>query len=180
MKKKVVIITLSVLIVIGLVICTLLIIKKLDENKKAKKEIETKIVENYQIFRAKVEDFNEERKIYSNAVASDLFKESAYKYEEWIKEIDKYTTAIKEVEKVSSYLKDNCVNKLYSKQDIKNKCDAFVIAYETAFNYYVKDMISFNESIEEFNKELKEKYEKIELEYEYVDINKDGKFYGKD
>ena len=179
MKKNAVIIIISSILVIGIIVGIVLVSNKIKENNKIKKEKENNIVENYFKFKEKVEDFNMQRKIYTNQVDSDLFVESVYKYEDWIKELDAFTEKIEAVESVSGYLKENCVNKLYDNQDVKNKCDAFIIAYETAFNYYVKDVMHFNESMEEFSSKSKT-YDKYELNYEYVDINKDGKFFGKD
>ena len=176
MKNKVVKIMISIVIVLIILTVGLFIYKQIDTRNKEKRKVEKEIVKNYQTFREKVEDFNEERKIYVNQVESDLFVESSYKYPEWITEIDKYTEKVDIIDKNSDYLKEKCINHLYSNQDIKNKCEAFIIAYETAFNYYVKDIMLFNESIEEFNKEDLEQYE---LKYDYVDINKDGNFFGK-
>lgn len=152
---------------------------------KEHKKVEDKILTEYNTFKDNVESFNEFRnKSYYNKVATDLYVESVESdYESWIEVIDDYTKYVDHVEEASAYLKENCVNKYYSNSNIKNKCDSFVIAYETTLNYYTKDIISFNEIITSYLRNLEEEQDKIKLydqKYDYMDINLDGKFIGKD
>ena len=136
-------------------------------------------------FIKKVESFNERRSSYYSEVASNLFTETVEdSYDDWILILDKYTESVDAVNDSSSFLKENCVNKHYSNSDIMNKCDAFIIAYETVINYYTKDILSFNDVIEEFRREKDlndndTNFKNYVSKYQYVDINSDGEFIGK-
>ncbi len=180
MKKNTLIIIISIIVGLAVIGTSVMVYLKIDKDNKKKKEVEKNIVSKYDSFREKVEDFNSQRKIYSIQVEADMFEETLSNYEKWIEELEKYTKTLENIEKESDYLKENCIGTFYSNQDVKNKCEAFIIAYETAFNYYVKDILSFNTTLEVINTEAKEEYKKYDSDYKYVDINKDGKFFGKD
>ena len=179
MKKKLIIILVAILIALIIAGGGMLIYKQNREEKKEREKLYKNIAEQYKIFREKVEDFNSERHYYSDSVGSNLFPETVEEYENWIKELDKYTEAVTEIQRNSDFLLKKCVNHYFSDRDTKNKCEAFVIAYETAVNYYVKDVTTFNKTMKELstkNNELKE----YELSFEYVDIDDNGKYYGKE
>lgn len=157
----------------------------INKQDKDQKEIENKILLEYDNFKKNAESFNELRsKTYYNGVAKNLYVESVEsEYEAWIEILDKYTELTDKVENSSIFLKENCVNKYYSNENIRNKCDSFVIAYETTINYYTKDIISFNDTINSYLKKINEESENIKLyeqKYNYIDINLDGKFIGKE
>lgn len=162
------------------------ICKEISDMNKEKKEIETNITNNYEKFRQDSEKFENIRNTYYSDVANNLFPETVKdNYQNWILVLDEYTTIVDSAEKNSYYLKEKCIDKYYPNQDIKNKCDSFIIAYETLINYYTKDIISFNNVINEYytkneiNKEESE-IKEYTLKYNYMDINSDGEFKGKD
>lgn len=157
----------------------------LNRQSQQNKELENRVLSEYDIFKENVESFNELRsQTYYNEVAKNLYIESVESdYESWVEVIDRYTESVDKIENSSTFLKENCVNKYYSDEKVKNKCDSFVIAYETTMNYYTKDIISFNELITSYLKELNEEQDKIKLyeqKYDFMDINLDGKFIGRD
>lgn len=184
MNKKIPTIFLIVGILLVIIGISLTVFKVTNNDSKNKKEKENKILEEYEKFRNKVDSFNSSRDDYYNKVAKNLYPESVQNnYENWISTLDVYTKATDEVEEGSSYLKENCVNKYYSNNDVKNKCDAFVIAYETAINYYTKDVYAFNDNLNLYRRNNINSNSNIidyELKYDYVDIDSDGKFWGKD
>mgnify|MGYP004531853895 FL=1 len=184
MNKKIPTIFLIVGILLVIIGISLTVLKVTNNDSKNKKEKENKILEEYEKFRNKVDNFNSSRDDYYNKVAKNLYPESVENnYENWISTLDVYTKATDEVEEGSSYLKDNCVNTYYSNNDVKNKCDAFVIAYETAINYYTKDVYAFNDNLNLYRRNNINSNSNIidyELKYNYVDIDSDGKFWGKD
>lgn len=184
MNKKIPTIFLIVGILLVIIGISLTVFKVTNNDSKNKKEKENKILEEYEKFRNKVDNFNSSRDDYYNKVAKNLYPESVENnYENWISTLDVYTKATDEVEEGSSYLKDNCVNTYYSNNDVKNKCDAFVIAYETAINYYAKDVYAFNDNLNLYRRNNINSNINIidyELKYDYVDIDSDGKFWGKD
>lgn len=184
MNKKIPTIFLIVGILLVIIGISLTVFKVTNNDSKNKKEKENKILEEYEKFRNKVDSFNSSRDDYYNKVAKNLYPESVENnYKNWISTLDVYTKATDEVEEGSSYLKENCVNKYYSNNDVKNKCEAFVIAYETAINYYTKDVYAFNDNLNLYRRNNINSNSNIidyELKYNYVDIDSDGKFWGKD
>ena len=175
-----------------LVICFLLIVSgvtyfvydNLHEKKVENEKIENSILKDYEVFREKVDDFTLNRATYHDEVLMNLFIETVESdYDKWIPILEEYTSSVDAVENASNNLKDLCVNHYYSKEDIKNKCQSFVIAYETTMNYYTKDILSFNDILEQYRTTAINSNENLndyELKYNYTDINKDGNFVGKD
>lgn len=152
------------------------------ENKEKTRKYEKNILDKYEEFKIKADSFNEVRTTYYNEVAKNLYPESVKEeYANWVTVLKNYTESIEQVEKSSDVLKQECVNKYHSNDDVKNKCQAFVIAYETVMNYYTKDIESFNETIQTYvaNNGNDEKIQSYESKYSYTDINSDGKFIGK-
>ena len=157
----------------------------INKTNQDNKKIEEAILKDYTIFRENVESFNEFRgDTYYTEVVKDLYPESVESdYENWIEVLNNYTGAVDRIEGSSNSLKEHCVNKYYSDENIKNKCDSFVIAYETAINYYTKDIMDFNETIETYLNQVESPLDNVktyELKYNYTDINSDGNFVGRD
>jgi len=187
MKKRKIAIFIFVLgmllIVLGI---SILIYNNLINKKNEQKKLENNIIEKYDIFKKNVESFNELRNYYYSQVVDNLFTETVESdYDNWIVVLDDYTSKVDNVEKSSSYLKKQCVNKYHSNKDVTNKCDSFVIAYETVINYYTKNVVSFNAVLDEYRRENGIVDEESEIKnysskYNYVDVNSDGKFIGKD
>ena len=142
------------------------------------KEITASIKKDYKIFKKDIEDFNTKKEEYDDQVASNLFLETVEEYDKWIKVIDSYTKVINQIENDSETLKQNCINKTYVDEETKNKCDAFILAYEESINSYVKDINGFNNELSSIKSNLKksekEKISEYNLSYEYIDINSDG------
>lgn len=170
-------------IIVGII---LLVCQEVKSNKNKQKEMELTILETHDDFRKKVDSFNELRSSYYSEVVSDLYVETVKdNYKDWVLILDKYTEKVDSIEETSTYLKENCVNKYFSNKDVMNKCEAFVIAYETVINYYTKDLIEFNEVLELYRTQNKVDLEKTDIKdyvskYNYMDVNSDGKFIGKD
>ena len=161
----------------------MLVLDNINKTNKEKERVEKTVLKDHKIFKDKTDKFNEIREKYYNDVAKDLYPELVEEnYDKWITVLDEYTSVVDEVEKSSNNLKELCVNKYYSNKDISNKCEAFVIAYETVINYYVKDINSFNDELEKYRNTVDEEKEGInnyKLEYNYSDIDDDGEYKGK-
>lgn len=165
------------LIIIGSI---LIIIDKIDKSEKIKLENKNAININYDIFKEKIDVFTKERSNVKNNVLSDMFVETVANYDDWVVALESYKKSIDDSIDNSSTLKDLCLNKKYSDTEGKTKCDSFIIAYETAVNYYTKDIVEFNKNIDEFNNSLDNKLENFESGYEFIDLDDDGKYIGKD
>ena len=150
------------------------------DDEKKKNENRDIIISNHEKFKERIDDFNLARSSVYENVLSGMFVESIEDYDKWISNLDSYTETIDNVVNNSDKLKNSCINLFYSSLDVKYKCDSFVIAYETAVNYYTKDIIEFNNNIKKINEELETPVDEYELKYEFIDINDDGKYYGKD
>lgn len=183
-NKKLAILALVVGILLVVAGVSVAVYSYLNKQDKDNQQIEDMIITEYETFKTNTETFNDMRSTYYNDVAKNLFPESVEEeYDSWIEVLNSYTAAIDKVEESSIKLKEECVNKYYSNDNVKNKCKSFVIAYETVMNYYTKDIVSFNETIDAYLKTLDKEQEEIknyELNYDYADINLDGKFIGKD
>lgn len=181
-KRKVAVL----LLIFGIVLIALgigiYIYDEVINTRQDKKQLQSNISENYEIFKKSVDYFNATRTTYYSEVVENLFPETVEdEYDNWITILDDYTKKVDEVEKSSSYLKKECINKYHSNKDITNKCNAFIIAYETVINYYTKDINSFNEVLTSYRREYDEKNEikDYSSKYDYIDINLDGEFIGK-
>ena len=181
-NKRIAVIILVVGILLIITGLSLGIYTYINKNNEKTKEYNRNILAEYDLFKNNIDSFNEMRTIYYNDVAKNLYPESVdEEYVDWLEILNSYTESIDKVEKSSKVLKEECVNKFHSNNDVKNKCDSFVIAYETVMNYYTKDVISFNETINAYLANKKdEDIKNYELKYDYTDINLDGKFIGKD
>ena len=179
MKKSVkiiLIILLSLLVVGAVLFASISIINETKKDKKKKEKIENEIVNSFDGFKEAIESFNIEWSTYNTLIKNDINKNTIYQYDGWILSLDTYTEAVDNVEKASTKLKKNCVNKYYVKHEVKNKCDAFVDAYEKAINSYVADIDDFNMKIEEINEKNKKELKTYESKYKNVDLNKDNTF----
>lgn len=182
-NKKIQIIILVVgitLIIIGL---SILIYSNIHEQNQNTKKKEETVLTSYNTFKGSTELFNTAWDKFQTAVSSDLFVESVEDdYDVWQESIKEYKKAVDLVENDSKELKKVCINNYYKNKDVQNKCDAFIIAYETTINYFVKDIDTYNQFIKEYKKDNdnKEVSEYVQDIYEYIDINEDGRFIGKD
>ena len=165
------------LIISGIV---MVVLNKIDSDKKEKENQKNIVVKSYDTFKEYVDTFNKNRSDYYENVSSNMFLETVEDYESWISYIDNYTKTVDDIVSISTELKDICVSKKYTDSDVKTKCVSFIIAYETAINYYTKDIIEFNKNIDLYNESLENKLDKYELKYEFIDIDDDGKYVGKE
>ena len=157
---------------------SILVYNMMQKEKIDLKKVSASIKKDYNAFKKDIETFNEQKIEYEDKVAANLFLETIEEYDDWIKVIDSYTETIKKIEKDSKELREMCINKTYTDEATKNKCNAFIVAYEESINSYVKDINGFNEEVSNIRVNLKksekEHITEYELKYEYIDINSDG------
>lgn len=178
-KVKIILIVLLCLIVVGGIgFASVKAIQSAEKDRKEEQKLEKEIVDNFEKFKEAVGDFNIEWSTYHTVIESDINANTVYQYDGWILSLDSYTEAMDKVEEASAVYKKNCVNKYYANTNVKNKCDAFMDAYEKAINSYVKDIEGFNEKIDELNEKRKDddKLAKYELKYKKVDLNNDKEY----
>lgn len=188
MKKKLALI----LLILGLLLLAsggaLLVVNGFKNDKEELAKTMNIIVDDYENFRQKVENFSTLREnIYNDVMNSQYYAEVYTNYDTNIQNLQQYEKAVTEVETASKNLKNSCIGKTFNDQDVINKCNAFVINYEQSINYFINDIERFNTRIKEYNTWLKNqndtKYQTL-TEYnanykDYVDINNDKTFSGK-
>lgn len=153
--------------------------KEASESKRNAEEIETKYIE----FKDILTMLNGERENLHNDVINELSLETVEDdYSTWIDIYEEYKKTIDKIASYKNFIKERCFKVNYMDSNIQSKCDSMMLSYETAINYYVKDLYKFNNFIETYNENVDEKKQKefIELtEYNYIDFNDDGRYTGK-
>ena len=150
-------------------------------------EIETKenqLETYYKEFNELASQFADKRMEYTKAVVENMYYESVHdEYDNWIKEMKAYHGFVDQILTTAKPLENLCIEQVYTKEDLKNDCDTYVINYETVMNYFVKDVNEFNDFIDDYNSKYSASISIYELDnnqYNYLDVNDDGKFIGKD
>lgn len=150
-----------------------------DEQKENEKQIE----EKYESMKVLLNEINDRRGNIYNLVINDLYIEKVESsYNTWLQTYQSYKTVIDKMEEYKTELNKRCFNILYQDSNIQSKCDSMMLSYETAINYYVKDVNKFNEFISNYNVgKLETEYKQvIDLgAYNYIDFNDDGRYTGK-
>lgn len=152
---------------------------EVDETKENEKQIE----EKYESMKGLLNEINDSRGNIYNLVINDLYIEKVESsYSTWYQTYQSYKMVIDKMEEYKSELNRRCFNILYQDSNIQSKCDSMMLSYETAINYYVKDVGKFNDFIANYNvgKEETEYKQVIDLgSYNYIDFNDDGRYTGK-
>ncbi len=166
------------------------VLRIIDQNKqnKALTSLKASIIEDYEVFKVKIESFSTERtSVYEGLNKITYLTELPANYESLVGEYTKYENSVKEIDESSKDLKVNCFKQEYNETEITNKVSAFTINYEQAINYYIQDVEKFNEKVRSYNDwvqntqvtniykplgEFKSSYT------EYVDVNGDGIYNG--
>lgn len=141
------------------------------------------IEETYEKFKDWTTALNGEREILYDSVINNLYVELvAENYSKWISSYDHYVEVVGKALDYEDTLRTYCLGVTYANSNVQSKCESMIISYETAINYYVKDVNKFNEFVEVYNSEVEEeqKVNALELgDYHYIDFNDDGKYVGK-
>jgi len=107
----------------------------------------------------------------------------------WNNLMSEYSKSVETIDKNSEYLKNNCADIKFYHSDINPKCELFIENYEMIINYYISDVVTYNNNIDEYNtwvtENEEESYKNIDKfvnnSYtEYIDFNNDGVFLGKE
>ena len=183
----------KILVLIGIT-CILwgLILMFVSSVKKDQKEMNArmdKIVNSYDKFSKKIEEFNTMRdslhtefldKVYYEKLETQDtdFKNKLKTYEELVSSISLSTK-----NNLRKYCQDNIY---YSSSDVNNKCAAYKQAYEEMVNSFVDDVNTYNSNIDQYNKYLDTqgatnalRLEKYQTKKQYIDYNKDGTYSGR-
>lgn len=187
MKKSLKVIGIVLVIIIILFILAWMWASGLKEDQKETKKTMKLVLDSYENFNNRVEEFSNYRNKYYE-MKEDLFLETlGENADEWNDFIVKYADSISEVEKSSKNLKKNCEIK-YGDVNTNSKCTSFKANYEAAHNYYISDIKLYNDLIDDYNKwnsEEDNKYSEVKkgsypVYKKYIDFDKDGEYFGKE
>lgn len=187
MKKVFKILSIVFFIVAILFVLAWFWVSGLKKDQQATKKEMKVVLENYENFNNRVEEFSLLRNNFYD-YKEDLFLETlSEKAADWNSFMDNYAESIKEVEKAADRLKKSCKIK-YGDVNTNSKCTAFKANYEAANNYYISDVKLYNELIDDYDKWNEEnggKYSPVNkgtfpVYKDYIDFDKDGECFGKD
>lgn len=143
------------------------------------------IIENkYKTFKGLLQSFNGDREIVFTDIFNNMFIENLESnYDNWVIKLQDYEKTANKIFSYKDFLIDSCNNIIYNDSDIQSKCDSMLISYETANNYYVKDINKWNEFVNSYNLSLEDELYKRNLfdlkTRNYIDFNDDGEYLGK-
>lgn len=185
-KVKILVLIGITCIVWGLILMFVSSVKKDQKEMNARMD---KIVNSYDKFSKKIEEFNTMRdslhtefldKVYYEKLETQDtdFKNKLKTYEELVSSISLSTK-----NNLRKYCQDNIY---YSSSDVNNKCAAYKQAYEEMVNSFVDDINTYNSNIDQYNKYLDTqgatnalRLEKYQTKKQYIDYNKDGTYSGR-
>lgn len=185
-KVKILVLIGITCIVWGLILMFISSVKKDQKEMNARMD---KIVNSYDKFSKKIEEFNTMRdslhtefldKVYYEKLETQDtdFKNKLKTYEELVSSISLSTK-----NNLRKYCQDNIY---YSSSDVNNKCAAYKQAYEEMVNSFVDDVNTYNSNIDQYNKYLDTqgatnalRLEKYQTKKQYIDYNKDGTYSGR-
>lgn len=143
------------------------------------------VIEEFEVFQDKTATFLATRDlIYTKIFQNPYYDTLEASKDDFDKTFLTYEESILEVEKASSHLLQNC-RVVYSSTDANQKCDAFALIYERAFNFFRDDLLEYQNLWKQYNdwaksegKEEQEVYQ-AKRKYDYVDYNGDHSYSGK-
>jgi len=177
------------LIGMGLIATGITIIYKDNNNKRiALEQLKENIINNYEVFKSKVEVFSENRSNISQQLNDIKYlSELKTNYASLIQGFQNYEKSLRDIDEASADLKVDCLENTFKDTNINNKVSAFIINYEQVVNYFIKDVNDFNTEIQKYNAWVssqttpneKDKLEEYKSTYvDYVDIDGDGVYSG--
>lgn len=186
MKKRIIIISIIIIIISVLVFGGYLFIKDFNEDKEKTLETMEKVKEEYKKFSPLVEKFSDARTNFYNTKEELFYLESINDNREQINTMmNYYNNIILEAHNTSKYLQENCVRE-YVSHSVNNTCNLFKQGYEAMMNYYKTDIELYNKMVTEYNNWLTENSYDIEpltsleltLHKNYIDYDNDGSYLG--
>ena len=153
--------------------------KDINDTKENMEIIEDK----YNTFKDLLQSFNGDREIVFNDVFNNMFIENLESnYDGWVIKLQDYEMTVNKIFAYKEFLIDYCSNIIYNDSDVQSKCDSMLISYETANNYFVKDINKWNEFVNSYNTQLEDELYKrnlFDLNRDFIDFNDDGEYLGK-
>lgn len=141
------------------------------------------IKEKYDNFKDLLQSFNGDREIVYNDLFNNMFIENIdNNYDSWVIKLQDYEVTANKIFDYKEFLQASCSNIIYNDSGVQSKCDSMLISYETANNYFVKDINKWNDFVNSYNTQLEDELYKrslFDLKRDYIDFNDDGEYLGK-
>lgn len=189
-KKITIIILIVSLIISGLSLLIYNFYKDYKEDKIKTEELIKNVNADYENFITKINNINSKRgKVYTEIFKETYYTDMQNNIDNWNTILNEYGNSVKELDSNFKYLKNNCVDIKFYHSDINPKCESFLQNYEMIINYYISDVIDYNNNIDSYNTWVNENQEEsykiidkfVNNSYtEYIDFNNDGVFLGKE
>ena len=171
----------NILIIIGIIILIaigLIMILKINQDKKETSNNMQNIKKNYELLSIDINKYNDIRSKYnemSNVLIIDDYRE---KHENYVELLNEYNDVIKEIDNYVSNINFRC-NRLYPDIDVNSICTGYKQIYEKVINLYVGDIIKYNDFITKYNEYNEEKLPLINMiHHDYIDYNNDKVYEG--
>lgn len=129
------------------------------------------------------EDYRDE--LY-NDVLGNVYYETMYQMDTEVKEkFREYEDIVDSLEKDAKKLDKLCGNVYYPDVDANNKCVNYKSIYEQVVNYFVTDVKTYNNNINQYNNyqnaiQSEKLIEEYQTKRNYIDYNGDNVFDGKE
>jgi len=141
------------------------------------------IEKEYSNFKDLLQSFNGDRELVYTDLFNNMFIENLEgSYDSWVIMLQDYEKTAYQIFEYKSFLQEKCYDVLYNDSNIQSKCDSMLISYETANNYFVKDINKWNSFVDSYNNQVEEIYMRDGFDLKtrnYIDFNDDGEYLGK-
>ncbi len=146
----------------------------------------TEVSDSFEEFSTNTSLFEEMRdELYTNVLKS-VYYDSLFQDDELIKnKLSNYENMVDELGKQVKLLDKMCEDVYYPESSVNNKCNNYKTIYEQVVNYFVGDIILYNNNIKSYNNYQATNGSNLLLnEYKttkkYIDYNNDKEYEGKE
>ena len=157
--------------------------------RKDREGIQRRVVEVndiFEVFSANTSVFESERDSLYEEVLKNLYFDTMYSKDKEVKDrISNYEHLVDELSKNTRELDHLCKNVYYPDSTTNKKCRNYLLIYEQVVNYFVTDILEYNNSIDKYNKYQEEmetllRLKRYETDKTYIDYNHDNVFDGRE
>lgn len=182
-KWKIFVIVIGIILMFVVLFFILSFMKEVQEDQKETKKIMENIKSEGDALSKTVEEIAPIREEFYKIKQDMEFLDTMQTYVDPMNEVmDRYETTMKNIEKNSKNLQEWCKS-TYADKTVNNACDVFRQEYEAANNYYIKDLMVYQDVRKAYETNFaaseKKLKEKDFLFYRtYIDYDEDGMFLG--
>lgn len=178
MKKKYIIVTLTIALIIALIIFGITkFINNFTEDANKSQEMVTTIKNSYTSLNQNITKYNEKRTNLSSELSSYYQETFAQNYQTATASMNEYEQIINDIKGNIETINNNCQDNVFTDSDANNICKNYKETYEKIINTYINDINNFNNIVETYNQNNENKLEKFtsKIATNYIDYNEDGK-----